>query len=665
MTVPDGGPVAAPSVTPDLDLLLRPLRLGGHRAPSRVAFTAHTTNLGASGLPSAGHAAYYARRARGGAGLVVMEEVCVHPSDHPLDRSLRGHDPAIVPAYARVAAAVRPHGALLCVQLNHSGMQGSGHPRRQAVWAPSAVPNPSTMEMPKVMEPEDVAALVEGFATSARLAMEGGLDGVEVNAGQHSLLRQFLSPLTNQRRDAYGGDLEGRARLLREVLAAVRGAVGGSGLVGLRLCADEFAPWAGITPEQAPRIAAHLLAPGGIDWVSVVVGSIYSIHTTRAGMHTEPGYALGLAGAVREVAGGVPVLATGSIVDPALAAGALAAGRADAVEMTRALIADPDLVFRLREGRPRAVRPCIRCNQDCVVRTAQNAVVSCIHNPEAGHEPSFPAPVAASRVRRVLVTGGGPAGMEAARLAALRGHRVTLLERGPALGGTPALVATAPLRAPMGEVGSWLAARLDELDVEVRLGVEATAEAVLDLGADVVVVATGGRRRPVEGPEAGAGAGVVGVRDALRETLPGSGLVVVIDREGGFPAIDAAEAAAAAGRPVVIVSEDAFVSSRLGLTGEFSPWYRRAAALGIELVPQTVVVAAASGQLTLRHRFGESTRRLEGVGAVVVADHELAEDSLYHELLGRVPELHRAGDCVAPRRVLQAVLEGNRVGRQV
>jgi 2,4-dienoyl-CoA reductase (NADPH2) len=265
----------------------------------------------------------------------------------------------------------------------------------------------------------------------------------------------------------------------------------------------------------------------------------------------------------------------------------------------------------------------------------------------------------------VLVVGGGPAGMEAARLAALRGHRVTLLERSGALGGAPALVATAPLRAPMGEVGAWLAARLGELDVEVRLGVEATVESVLDAGADVVVLATGGRMRPVEGREAAAGDAVVGVRDVLRGVLPGSGRVVVVDREGGYPAIDAAEAAAAAGRPVVVVSEDAFVSSRLGSTGEFAPWYRRAAALGIEMIPQSVVVGAAPGELTLRHRFGDRTRRLEGVDAVVVADHELADDAIHRGLAGRVAALHRAGDCLAPRRVLQAVLEGNRVGRAV
>jgi hypothetical protein len=331
--------------------------------------------------------------------------------------------------------------------------------------------------------------------------------------------------------------------------------------------------------------------------------------------------------------------------------------------MTRALIADPDLVARLREGRPDRIRPCIRCNQDCVVRTAQNAVVSCIHNPEAGHEGDAFASIPAARARRVLVVGGGPAGMEAARVAALRGHRVTLVERAAALGGTPSLVATAPLRAPMGEVGRWLAARLEELGVEVRLGREATVESVVEEGADAVVVATGARRRPWEGMPGSAAASAAGVRDALRGALPGRGRVAVVDREGGHLAIDAAEAVAATGRPVVILSEDAFVSSQLGLTGEFAPWYRRAAALGIELRPQTVVVGVEPGALTVRHRFAEAIERIEDVDTVVVADHELAEDGLYRALRGGVPELHRAGDCLAPRRVLHAVLEGGRIGR--
>src|SRR6266545_4820608 len=226
--------------------LLDPLPIGRtRRAPNRIVFAAHVTNLAVDGVPGERLGAYYGRRARGGAGVIVLEEAFVHPSSHPYERAIRGYDPAIVPAYRRLADRIHQAGALAIAQLGHAGMQGTGHVRKRVLWAPSAVPNPATLELPKVMEPEDVAACVEGFALAAGHAVAGGLDGVEVNAGQHSLVRQFLSGLTNHRDDAYGGDAQRRLRLAREVIAAVRGEVGDA-IVGLRLCCDELAPWAGI-----------------------------------------------------------------------------------------------------------------------------------------------------------------------------------------------------------------------------------------------------------------------------------------------------------------------------------------------------------------------------------------------------------------------------------
>ncbi|HSR26561.1 MAG TPA: FAD-dependent oxidoreductase, partial [Candidatus Eisenbacteria bacterium] len=540
------------------------------------------------------------------------------------------------------------------------GMQGSGHVRKRVLWAPSAVPNPATLELPKVMEQEDVAAVVEGFALAARHAVAGGLDGVEVNAGQHSLVRQFLSGLTNQRDDEYGGDHERRLRFAREVIAAVRREVGDA-VVGLRLCCDELAPWAGIRPEAAPELAAALA--DGVDYVSVVAGSIFSVEETRPGLHRAPGHLLGLCAAVRERLAGVPVLASGSLVDPDQAAAAVAAGQADACEMTRALIADPDLPRRLAEQRPEAVRPCVRCNQDCAVRSAANAAVSCVHNPEAGHEADFPPLVVTARARRVVVVGGGPAGLEAARVAACRGHRVTLLERSDALGGTP--LAVAGQRPPFGLISSWRSGRLAELDADVRTGVEASPALLAELRPDVVVLATGARPRPPEGL-AGDLARVVSVRDALAGRLPGAGRVAVLDRQGGYPAIDAARAAAGAGRPVTVLSEDPFVSSQLGATGELAPWYREAAGLGIELRPMTTVLEVTPAGLRLRHRFGAATAELEA-DCVVLADHELPDDELYRALADALPgmEVRRVGDCLAPRRVLHAVLEGGRAAREI
>jgi 2,4-dienoyl-CoA reductase (NADPH2) len=251
-------------------------------------------------------------------------------------------------------------------------------------------------------------------------------------------------------------------------------------------------------------------------------------------------------------------------------------------------------------------------------------------------------------------------------VAALRGHRVTLLERSVALGGTPRAVAAAGQREPFGLVSAWLAGRLAELRVDVRLGVEATVSLLADAGAEVVVVATGGRPRSPERLAGGELPHVATVRDALAGRLPGAGRVVVLDRQGGYPAIDAARLAAAAGRPVTVVSEDPFVSSQLGATGELGPWYRAAAELGVELRPLTSVLAVEPEGLLVRHRFGCEQERL-AADCVVLADHELPDDALHAELASslRGVELRRVGDCLAPRRVLQAVLEGGRAGREI
>ena len=360
--------------------LTDPVDLGPRRAPCRVMFGPHETNLSRDRGISARHVAYYARRAAGGCGVIVTETASVHPSDWPYERAPLAADCG--PGWAQVVTACRPHGALVLAGLGHAGMQGSSAFSQSALWAPSRVPDASSRELPMEMAGTEIDAVVAGFAAAAALAAGADLDGVEINAGQYSLLRQFHSGLTNQRGDDYGQD---RLLLTERVLRAARGAVGDGRVLGLRLCCDEFAPWAGVTPEVAAEQAARLA--GLADYLVVVRGSIYSVPATRPDLHTAPGSGAELCRQIRAaVDGAVPVVLQGSVVDPGQAQWALDDGVADLAEMTRAQIADPDLVARCRGGEADRVRPCVLCNQACMVRDNRNPVITCIVEPRSGHE---------------------------------------------------------------------------------------------------------------------------------------------------------------------------------------------------------------------------------------------------------------------------------------
>jgi 2,4-dienoyl-CoA reductase (NADPH2) len=635
-----------------------PVTLGAREAPSRVVFGPHETNLGSGRAIGARHVAYYAARAAGGAGVLVTETASVHPSDWPYERAPLAE--ACGPGWRSVAEACHPHGTVVLAGLGHAGAQGSSAFSQSVLWGPSPVADAASRELPMEMGAAELSAVVDGFAEAARTAVGSGLDGVEVDAGALSLLRQFHSGITNLRGDAYGED---RLRLTREVLDAVRAAVGPGRLVALRLSCDELAPWAGVTPEQAAGHVAEL--SDRIDLLTVVRGGPYSSTAYRPDAHTPAGVNLELCTTMRVAAGGrVPVVLQGSVVELDRAAAALADGAADLVELTRAQIAEPGLVALARAGRAAEARPCILCNQACRVRDNRNPLVSCVGEPRSGHETVDVDPVSAPSDLRgaapadVLVVGAGPAGLECARVLAARGHRVRIVDRSPVTGGALRAAAVGPGRERLADLTGWLAAECARLGVTVELGREVTAgdlDSARSAGT-TVVLATGGRATPWTLPTDGS-VPVIDAAAALAtdgRALP-EGAVVVHDPVGGPIAVGVAEWLAASGRTVALVTPDQIAGTLLSLTGDLADANTRLQRAGVRRELRAVIRRIDHGAVHVEDVWTGEGRAL-GAGVLIDCGHRLPDESLY---LAR-PGTLRAGDCVAPRTVLDAVLEGRR-----
>jgi mycofactocin system FadH/OYE family oxidoreductase 1 len=652
------------------DVLSDPIALAGRTAPNRLVFGPHETNLahpaehGGRGI-SARHIAYYARRAAGGAGVLVTEVASVHPTDWPYERAPLAE--RCGEGWAAVAEACRPHGTLVLAGLGHAGGQGSSAYSQRELWAPSRVPEVASREVPKWMEAEDIAAVVAGFGAAAKLAVEAGCDGVEVNAGQHSLIRQFLSGLTNHRGDEWAD----RGRFARDVLAAVRAAIGGERVLALRLSCDELAPWAGITPEAAEGIAAELA--GSVDLLTVVRGAIFSVAATRPDGHEPAGFNIDLCrrirSAVRAAGHATPVVLQGSVVDPGQAEWALGDGVCDLVEMTRAQIADADLGAKVAAGTPERVRPCVMCNQRCTVRDARNPIVSCIGDPSTGYETEDPIGESpADRPMRVVVVGAGPAGLECARVAALRGHTVTVVDRADRAGGALRTAALGAGRERLGALADWLEAECARLGVSFALGRTVADIAALEAEADTVLVATGSRpgRPPYDVGDGAAATGrLVDVADALAgfdTVFAGEGPVVVLDPIGGPIAISLVERL---GARATLVTQDNIAGNELARTGDLAPANTRLAQQGVTLVRRAVVRSvdvADDGDggeglvVTVEDRFSGERHAL-AAAVCVDAGFRLPETALW-EAAGSAHR--RIGDAVAPRTVFEAVLEGRR-----
>lgn len=655
--------------------LWTPLELGPVTARNRIVFSAHLTNYARGGLPTEQHAAYYAARAAGGSGLIITEEHSTHPTDWPYEKLIHGFHRDVIPGYRMITEAVHRHRVPIFAQINHNGGQASSMFSRLPVWAPSPVADPLFREVPKAVTHAEIDEIVAGYATVAEHCAEGGFDGIELQCSHSSIVRGFLSPATNKRSDEYGGSLVNRARLLIDIVEAVRKVIGNRLALGVRLCGDEFIE-GGTTIDEAVEVAELVEATGNVDYINTSIGvATASLFMIEASMHIPPGYALFIPSAIRKAVD-LPVIGVGRFKDPLQAERALAEGHCDLVGVVRGQIADADFAAKARAGATDEIRLCLSCNQECVGRMGLNRWLGCIENPRTGREYEWlvdghGAPVAQSK--KVMVAGAGPAGLQAAIAAARKGHDVTVYERETAAGGQVRIAASVPNRAEFGDMIRNQLAECRRLGVKIEYGTGVWPGLVEEVRPDHIIVATGAEpNRPwwVADPDQDETARrVCDVRHVLDGTAPLGGpqsgeSVVVIDEIGFHHATSVAEVLADRGCLVEIVTPGMVVGQDLGITLDMENWWIRAHAKGIVQSTDLVPMSYTSGELTLLHHptGNNVTRRPDWV---VLAVPPQPVDWLYMELKKTGVSVERVGDCVAPRRAHAAVVEGERAGSTI
>ena len=645
--------------------LFTPIQMRGVTIPNRLVNAPHGSRFCDihTHYATERQACYYAERAKGGVGLIIMGGSMVHPTGMAVPLLNTYAENGAIPGLKMIADMVHAYPTRIIAQLSHLGREGTGWVSGLPLWAPSPLPCPVSREVPHEMNLEDIEELIWAYADAARRVLKAGFDGVEVYTAHGYLLGEFLSPYSNKRLDEYGGNLDNRMRLTFRVIDAVRAAVGEEVPVGVRLSGDEFVE-GGLTLEETQEIAKRLEATGKVDYVSVSQCTYATIQTLIPEMSFPTACFGYLAVGIREAVDNIPVMAVARINDPTLAEKILADGQADMILMARGLIADPELPNKAKEGRTDEIRTCIACNVGCRGGPHRGLPIMCLQNPAVGYEKERGIGTArpAEVKKKVMVIGGGPAGLKAAEVAAERGHKVTLYEKSQELGGQVMIAAKAPTRDEFANSVRHLVKQIERLGVEVVPGVEVTVEMVMELNPDAVVVATGSTPGAPDIPGIERG-NVYNTWQILSEEVEVGEKVVVVDGgEADWKFCTTADFLAQRGKKVEMITPISAIGVDIDVISRI-PLLQRLKNNGVVFTTYTVVKRIGEGSITVGDAFSGEEREIEDVDSVVFAWYHRADDALYNALKGKVKELHAVGDCLASRKAIDAIRDGFMVGR--
>jgi 2,4-dienoyl-CoA reductase-like NADH-dependent reductase (Old Yellow Enzyme family)/thioredoxin reductase len=660
---------------PGLRRLFEPLSIGNFTVRNRIVNTTHGTTLA-----DERDVRYLQERARGGAGLLgVHSSVGIYSyaigagprtttaewdakALSPVSaEGIAHYDDIAIPWLRRRSEVVHAAGAACYAQMDNPGA-GRHTANAGPLLAPSAVQDPYEARMPHPLRDVEIEELVWAYAHGVRRAQEGGMDAAEIHGAHGYLVNEFLSPYANRREDRWGGSRENRVRFPLSIIEAARTLVGPDFPIGIRVGVDGAGRDRGLTVDELAEVC-RLLGPH-VAYVSVSGGNYAGFGDGMelayvSPWYTEPGFNVAAAAAVK-AAVDVPVIVTGRIADAAHAESILADGAADLIGMVRALIADPDLPNKARAGRVEEIRMCLAMSE-CHAIGPHRLPMTCAVNAAAGREAELeitPAEVP----KTVVVVGAGPAGMEAARVAALRGHHVYLADSARSIGGTPAVLAVDPNRRNLRDQAAYFETQLRQLGVELMLGNVVVAEELVEFGPDAVIVATGGRPL-VPGVDGVDGPNVVHALDALRGAATSSRVIVVggLDKHLGPPTV--AEFLADQGKEVELVSEQ-FDFAQGVEDGTRLPLFQRLRTKGVRVSLLHKLTSVDEQVVIVTDLCTREERRIEAA-SVVLACGLVPDDRLARAVEGHIPEVHVVGDALAPRRIMHATLEGARAATAV